>query len=155
MTLRILPPGQHLPASSRRAVTYLDDGCQVVWEPSRPLGRFACDAERFDRWPRAKLVQRYGFSSDPFVFACEWTRAEVAAKLADVPVALWLRLRGRFPRIDAITLALRERAVVITVGTVGDMLLSELPETLSDARDSASAVERAFSPGAWTPRGLR
>lgn len=155
MTLQILPPGQHRPASSRRTVSYLDDGCQVVWEPTRPLGRFACDAERYDRRPRAKLVERYGFSSDSFVFACEWTHAEVAAKLANVPIALWLRSRGRFAPIEAITLAHTERALVITIGMAGEMLPSELPEVLSVAHDKASTVGRAFGPATSAPRCLR
>lgn len=119
MRIRILAPGDHVSRSPHRAVSYLDDGVQVAFEATGHVGRLACDAERYDRPSRCKLVERYGFSRDPLTFACQWTRTEVAAKLADIPVAVWLRSPRPLPRCEMVTFAIADPALVITVGAIG------------------------------------
>lgn len=88
--IRILPAQRHLDAGPDRAVSYLADGRQVVWEPSERGGRIACDAELAAQPPPRALAARFGGRD----FNAAWTRAEVAAKLADTPMLCRLRAHG-------------------------------------------------------------
>jgi hypothetical protein len=118
--LSLRPPGAHLPRASGRALSYLDDGRQCVWEPAGAgSARLACDAERCDRPVRERIARRHGLPLDPLGFAVAWTRCETAAKLEDRPIAEWLsrggdllaRARVHRPR----TLVLDGGRVVVTV----------------------------------------
>lgn len=82
-------PGDMATAASR---SYLADGRCVGWTPSRCRLRapVVIDAELADRVPPAALAVRLGADA----FWERWTRAECAAKLADVPMAIWLRAYG-------------------------------------------------------------
>jgi hypothetical protein len=88
--IRILPASEHVAASPERAVSYLADGRQVVWEPSVRRGRIACDAELLDQPPPRALSARFAARD----FNAAWTRAEVAAKLSDTPILCRLREHG-------------------------------------------------------------
>jgi hypothetical protein len=113
--LRLLPPGHHVGRTPGRALSYLDDGRQCVWEPRGATGHLACDAERCDRPVREALARRHGLSLDPLGFAAAWTRCEVAAKLEDRPIAAWLAAGG-----DALARARahRPRTLVLDGGRV-------------------------------------
>ncbi|WP_432488476.1 hypothetical protein [Kineococcus sp. SYSU DK018] len=93
----VRPRGEHVRPRGDQAVSYLDDGRQVVCTfPGGPPAagrRWVCDAERFDRRPREHVVRAWGLPDGRFAFARAWTRLEVAAKAEDVPVVL----RGRGP----------------------------------------------------------
>jgi hypothetical protein len=114
----VLSAEQPLPTLPPRAVSYLDDGRKVVWRPRVSVEGFACDAERFDRSPREPIVRRFRFPSDPLAFALRWTRAEVRAKLADVPIVSLLRSPNRI-ECSLLTLILAEEKLVVTVGWAG------------------------------------
>lgn len=117
MTVQVLPPGRRLPAGPGRAVSYLDDGRQVIWEPPIADAPIACDAERYDRPARVELARRYGLPEDPLGFARAWTRAEAGAKLADAPILAWLMLGGHRaqPHGWHRTLVLPVERVVVTL----------------------------------------
>lgn len=69
--------------------TRLGDGRRLCWVPTElaPGTRYAVDAELADQpVPRA-----LGRGLTPERFWWLWTRAEARAKLADVPIAVWLR----------------------------------------------------------------
>lgn len=69
--------------------TRLADGRRLCWAPTglAPGDRYAVDAELADQpVPRA-----LGRGLTPERFWWLWTRAEARAKLADVPIAMWLR----------------------------------------------------------------
>jgi hypothetical protein len=67
--------------------SHLGDGRVVGWygEPG-----VVVDAEVDTAEPPAELARRYGREQ----FWARWTAAECRAKLADVPIALWLREHG-------------------------------------------------------------
>lgn len=83
--------GQHVTAFPTRAVSYLDDGRQVVCDSPQAL---VCDAERYDRAVRTGVAHRYCLPETNPDFAIAWTRAETIAKLIDEPVVTVL------PRLD-------------------------------------------------------
>jgi hypothetical protein len=117
LTVRILQPPARVHAQpGRRAVSYLGDGRQVVWEPERP-GRIAVDAEVFSRPVPAALAARFGPSSARAFFAA-WTQAECAAKLNAIPIVVWLRERGLQgdPRLETATHVIGD--VVVTTARV-------------------------------------
>ena len=67
------------------------------------------DAELVDRAPPAALAARYGDAD----FWARWTRAECAAKAADVPIARWLRRHGlEGPGAEDAVTVLLDRVVV-------------------------------------------
>jgi hypothetical protein len=87
--------------------SHLADGRVVGWygDPGTVV-----DAELHGHEP-AHLVERYGAED----FLGRWTRAECAAKLAAVPMQLWLREHGlEAPGIDVETLEID--GVVVSVG---------------------------------------
>jgi hypothetical protein len=67
--------------------SHLGDGRVVGWYG--PPGTVV-DAEIRDATPPAHLVARFGAED----FLGRWTRTECAAKLADVPMHLWLERHG-------------------------------------------------------------
>lgn len=80
------------PLSAR---SYLADGSGVAWLVPQALhehGRFAVDIERVSP-VRPILQRRFGMTS-PSEFAQAWTRAEVCAKLLDIPIVVWLKHYG-------------------------------------------------------------
>jgi hypothetical protein len=76
----VLPPGREVEPAEGRAVHHLEDGRVLVWEPETPCGAIACHAERLDSAPHRKLAA-----------VCVSSRAQVVARLADVPVGARLR----------------------------------------------------------------
>lgn len=107
------------PAESGATRSWLGDGRCVVWEPSeRPVDvRWAVDAELVDRPLPAHLARRYE-ATDAELFWRLWTAMEVACKLRDVPVAVWLREKGLAadPQIELTTF--RTDSVVISCGAL-------------------------------------
>ena len=67
--------------------SHVGDGRVVGWygDPGAVV-----DAEIRDAAPPAHLASRFGAED----FLARWTRAECAAKLADLPMHLWLRRHG-------------------------------------------------------------
>ena len=67
--------------------SHLPDGRVVGWYGDAGV---VIDAELRHAPPPRALASRFGETD----FWSRWTRAECAAKLADVPMQLWLRLHG-------------------------------------------------------------
>jgi hypothetical protein len=95
--------------------SHLGDGRVVGWYGAPGT---VVDAEIRGASPPAHLVARFGAED----FIGRWTRAECAAKLADVPMHLWLRRHGlTAPGVEVETIALED--VVISVGVRTPQLL--------------------------------
>jgi len=74
--------------------SYLPDGRGVVWTaPTHAVRARAIDVEPA-RAPVSTRLSRRAGSDDPIVVWPLWTRAEVAAKLLDLPVLSWLSWPG-------------------------------------------------------------
>ena len=84
--LRVGTPAAMAGAATR---SHLPDGRCVGWYGPVPASGVAIDAE-LDVEPPATLVARYGRDD----FWARWTVVECAAKLEDVPVAMWVRRHG-------------------------------------------------------------
>ncbi|MFL6160205.1 MAG: hypothetical protein ACJ72D_29300 [Marmoricola sp.] len=97
--------GADLPDAVTRS--HLADGRVVGWYGD--AGR-VLDAEIADQPVPPALAARYGTDD----FWGRWTRAECAAKLADVPIALWLAEHGLPSGGDAVTVLLED--LVVSVG---------------------------------------
>ena len=67
--------------------SHVGDGRVVGWYGAPGT---VVDAEIREATPPARLAARFGEED----FSARWTRAECAAKLADVPMHLWLRRHG-------------------------------------------------------------
>ena len=67
--------------------SHLPDGRVVGWYGGPGV---VLDAELSDVLPPPRLAARFGTED----FWARWTAAECAAKLADVPMHLWLRRHG-------------------------------------------------------------
>lgn len=67
--------------------SYVADGRCVGWYGAPG---WVVDAELSDQQVPPALAKRHGVAD----FHRRWTRAECAAKLADVPIVLWLREHG-------------------------------------------------------------
>jgi hypothetical protein len=95
LTVTIRPSSSQLCAiPQRRAVSYLPDGRQVVWEPQDAgPDPIAVDAELLSRPVPRELAARYAPASR-LSFYVAWTQAECAAKLNAVPILTWLRRHG-------------------------------------------------------------
>ena len=114
--LRLGPAGELTGALTR---SYLPDGRCVGWcDAVRGAGSLVLDAELDDRPPPAALARLYGAED----FWVRWTRVECAAKMADVPIAVWLRQWGLAVQTDLALglVTLRpdwlDPALVVTVG---------------------------------------
>jgi hypothetical protein len=117
--LLVLPRGRAVEPAEGRAIHCLDDGRVVVWEPEAPCGPIACHAEPLDRVPRESLVQRFGLPRSRIAFACAWSRAQVAAALAGVPVWSLLQRGARqagVPLVKTQTLVRPELGLVVSLG---------------------------------------
>lgn len=76
------------------ARSYLGDGRRVSWSPLRTADTLiAVDAELTHQQVPRSLGHRFG-ADDPLDFWRRWTTNEVAAKLLDVPILLWLARYG-------------------------------------------------------------
>jgi len=94
VTVTVLPASLYVrPCPNRRAVSYLSDGRQVVWEPREPGGALAVDAELLGQSVPPALAARFSPVSNEAFFVA-WTRVECAAKLRAIPLLVWLRDRG-------------------------------------------------------------
>jgi len=84
------------------ARSYLADGRTVTWEPPPGVpGRPAVDAELAAQPVPPALAARFpAEAADPGTFWRCWTRAETLAKLAGVPILLWLTRHGLRPCAD-------------------------------------------------------
>jgi len=102
---------------SSGARSYLGDGRRVTWSPLTPAGTvIAVDAELAHQPVPRSLGRRFG-TADPFDFWRLWTTNEVAAKLLDVPILLWLArygLRTHVPEVTTRTLVIDD--VVVACG---------------------------------------
>ncbi|MCT2587184.1 hypothetical protein [Actinophytocola gossypii] len=108
---RHLRIGGSLPDAVTRS--HLADGRVVGWYG--PPGA-VIDAELADQRVPPALAARYGAS--PEEFWPRWTRTECAAKLADVPITLWLAEHGLDPGpLDVVTTVIDE--VVVSVAFPG------------------------------------
>jgi hypothetical protein len=117
VTVSVRPATQYVrPSPGTRAVSYLSDGRQVVWEPRDPCaGGLAVDAELLSQSVPPALATRFAPKSR-LAFFVAWTQAECTAKLLSVPVLVWLRehgLRGD-PHLRLRTILCRD--IVITIG---------------------------------------
>ena len=87
--------------------SHVGDGRVVGW-----YGRAdtVIDAEISDAAPAARLVARFGAED----FLHRWTRAECAAKLADVPMHVWLQRHGLTAGgVEAVTVAMGDLVVSV------------------------------------------
>ncbi len=84
--------GSHQPKDNRSARAYDHRGRQLVWLPPVTDGRVACDIENSHGRPVSEIALRFGVCEHEF--RRRWVVAEVQAKLADVPVLLWLKQHG-------------------------------------------------------------
>ena len=113
----MLPPGREVEPAEGRAIHCLDDGRVVVWEPETPCRAIACHAEPLDRAPRETLVRRFGLPRSRVAFACAFSRAHVAARLAGVPVGSLLQHGARRrPLVKTVTLVRPELGLVVSLG---------------------------------------
>ena len=98
--------------------SHLADGRMVSWCPPLPPGlRLAVDAEIANQPVPPALGRRFGIDR-PEVFWPRWTTVEVACKLLDVPILVWLSGRGL--RVDpglVRTATFRIDDLLVTVGT--------------------------------------
>jgi hypothetical protein len=87
--LVVAPRTAACPAGCRGVHSYVADGRRVCWRPDAP-GRHSVDAEIADAPVPEALGRRFGEAH----FWDSWTRSEALAKLAGVPILLWLSRRG-------------------------------------------------------------
>lgn len=115
--LTVEPAGAGGPGSAARS--YSDDGRVVRWTPAEhPAGlRFAVDAERSARPVPAALARRHRVG-DADEFWPLWTAVEVACKLRDVPVPVWLRRQGLRPDPAVVARTFRAGDLVVTCGAL-------------------------------------
>jgi hypothetical protein len=103
------------------ARSHLADGRVVSWCPPLPPGvRFAVDAEIADQPVPPALARRFGIDR-PETFWPRWTAVEVACKVLDVPIMVWLSQRGL--RVDpglVRTATFRTADLLVTVGAARD-----------------------------------
>jgi hypothetical protein len=121
VSLVVLPPGREVEPAEGRAIHCLEDGRVVVWEPETVCGAIACHAEPIDRQPRESLVRRFGLPRSRVAFACAWSRAEVASRLAGIPVRSLLARGARqagAPLVKTVTLVRPELGLVVSLGMV-------------------------------------
>jgi len=99
------------------ARSHLADGRVVSWSPPLTAGvRAAVDAEIAGQPVPASLARRFGIDR-PEVFWPRWTAVEVACKLLDVPVVVWLSQRGlRHDPLRVRVATFQMSGVVVTVG---------------------------------------
>jgi hypothetical protein len=113
-------------AADRRdgwARSYLADRRLVQWRPPvaalPSICGWAVDAEIAAQRVPTALAERTGVG-DPAVFWPRWTAVEVAAKLLDVPVVMWLAEHGLSARVaadhDVVLRTVHHADLVITVG---------------------------------------
>ena len=100
--------------SGARTRSHLSDGrCVGLLGSARSLDGWVVDAELVAP-PPASLSRRFGASC----FWERWTRAECAAKLADVPMQRWLGRHGlddpAFLGVDLDTVRVDRGSVVVT-----------------------------------------
>ncbi|MDQ2849357.1 MAG: hypothetical protein M3Y49_01265 [Actinomycetota bacterium] len=110
--------------------TYLPDGRAVVWAAPHEAGTaHAVDAEPAYARVSSRLARRVG-SDDPVVVWTLWTRAEVIAKLFDLPLLSWLAWPGLMPpaaladQVALRTILVPDDAtggIRVTCGTVGSL----------------------------------
>ena len=116
-TLQHLRIGRHLPDAVTRS--HLADGRVVGWYGDRGV---VIDGEIVDQPIPPALANRFGPGTSPSAFWVRWTQAECAAKLADVPVTLWIAEHGLDPAgHDVITVLYED--VVVSVGSAVPALL--------------------------------
>ncbi len=115
--IAVLPAGSAAGACGARS--YVADGRVVCWTPQQvpPGARLAVDAEIATQPVREAHARRFG-PADPALFWPAWTRVEVSAKLADVPVLVWLQEHGLEPDPGGPTLTFALEDLVVSVGIV-------------------------------------
>jgi hypothetical protein len=107
------------------------DGCggMLQWRPSADLAAYprACDIERYDRRVPEAFKGLRG-TSDTLEFFASWTATEVIAKLAKVPILLWIKAFGLAPCAPGAQTA-REYAGHGFI--LRNVLVPELPATIT------------------------
>ena len=100
------------------ARSHLADGRVVSWSPPLQRGlRVAVDAEIADQPVPPALARRFGIDRPGLFWPC-WTAVEVACKVLDVPIMVWLSQHGlRVDRGLVRTGTFRVDDLVVTVGT--------------------------------------
>ncbi len=95
----VCAPGNHWPRTRDTCRAYDHTGHQLVWTPPLFTGRHhACDVEQLNR-DCSFWENRFWFSSR-HAFLRAWVRAEVLAKLARMPILLWLKQHGLDINVD-------------------------------------------------------
>ena len=111
------PPAVRMPGAPG-ARSHLADGRVVSWHPPLPAGvRLAVDAEIADQPVPPALARRFGIDR-PEAFWPRWTAVEVACKLLDVPIMVWLSEIGLHVDPGLVrTATFRTADLLVTVGT--------------------------------------
>ena len=111
------PPAVRMPGAPG-ARSHLADGRVVSWCPPLPARlRIAVDAEVADQPVPRALARRFGINR-PEAFWPRWTAVEVACKLLDVPIMVWLSEIGLRVDPDLVrTATFRTADLLVTVGT--------------------------------------
>jgi hypothetical protein len=92
--IAIHPPARARMPGAPGARSHLADGRVVSWSPRLPPGvQVAVDAEIADQSVPRALARRFG-TDRPDMFWPQWTAVEVACKVLDVPIMVWLSVRG-------------------------------------------------------------
>lgn len=118
--LTVLPAGREHRCGSG-AHSRVADGRRLCWRPDAPDGvRYAVDAEIAGQPVPAALGRRLtpGVAGAAWT---RWTRAEVCAKLLDVPILVWVTQHG-WP--DAAAVAHGARTVQLLTDEVDGLVVS-------------------------------
>lgn len=91
MTLTLAARSRACGPGCRGVHSYAADGRRACWQGE---GEAAIDAELAAQPVPPALAARFPRHASPAVFWPAWTRAEALAKLAGVPILLWLRQHG-------------------------------------------------------------
>lgn len=102
--------GRHLPDAVSRS--HLADGRVVGWYGDREA---VIDAEIADQPVPRALAARFGQGITTREFWVRWTQTECAAKIANVPISLWISEHGVSPGQRDILTVLHEDVIVSVV----------------------------------------
>jgi hypothetical protein len=132
---------------------YLADGRRVTWCPppvADPAGsRWAVDAEIAAQPVPPALATRTGIR-DPEEFWCRWTAVEVACKLLDIPVMVWLKRYGIGAPPAGLSIAtFRYDDLIVSVGSIS--YTDTVPE-LNRRRAYRARPELSYGPTATSQR---
>lgn len=110
--VRHLRVGTSAGVADARSRSHLGDGRVVGWYGTPGA---VIDAELASQQVPPAVASRYG----PVDFWVRWTRAECAAKLAGVPIPIWLRRHGLTEPVGVELHTIRLGGTIVTVGQPG------------------------------------